>query len=174
MDRVIAGFYRNSTSADRHVSRCVDPVVAACDIQRAALDVEVPLFARDRKALIAAIYPEVRFHDPAAVIDVDRIPRSRHGYRAARDHEVVVGLYAVPVVGCDRQRTAAVDRQVVVGVDRAVRAVLKRLIGILSSARDRVVASLSERQKDLIRLIHSQPGVVRAGDLHPVKEQPDL
>ena len=102
------------------------------------------------------------------------VGRSGDSDGAAGDDQIVVCGNAVLVARRDRERAAAVDGEIVVREDRAVRPVVQSGLGIALPAGEAVFTALRQGQEDLVRIVDAQARVVRAGDVHSVKHQPDL
>ena len=78
------------------------------------------------------------------------------------------------VSACDRKTAAAVDGEIVTAEKNAADVVGYGGIGILSAAAHAVFRALRESQKNLVRLLYNQTGVVLAADIRAVQKEPDL
>ena len=91
-----------------------------------------------------------------AVLAAQSVLLGDHGNRAARDHEVVLGVHAMAIVAFDAQRAGAVDGQVGLRVQRRVGLVLPFRKLIARTVGQRVLCAVGQGHEYLVSLLDVQ------------------
>ena len=91
-----------------------------------------------------------------AVLAAQSVLLGDHGNRAARDHEVVLGVHAMAIVAFDAQRAGAVDGQVGLRVQRRVGLVLPFRKRIARTVGQRVLCAVGQGHEYLVSLLDVQ------------------
>ena len=168
MDAVIACIHGDRTAGNHHIPIAVDPVTFRTECDITAFQIKIALLIFGKNAVIARRNTDRCFFEAEAVIHMDSVRRRVDRNRTACDDKIVVCLDAMLISGVDPQGSASVDRQVIVRKNHAIASVLKRLIRQLPAAAERIRRSLRKSQKNFVRLIYTQAGIIAAGNIDTV------
>ena len=174
MERVVSGRNGQAPACQGQVPCHGDAVILRRNGKAAGFHIEEGFRAGGDHAVVSGRNGDVRPADPEGIVGPDPVAFSLHLNGPAGDDQVIIGGDPVLVGSCYSQGPGAGDGQVVVGKNGPVGSVRKGLLRIGLSGGYTVLAPLSQDQEDLVRLADLDAGVVRAGNGHPVQDQPDL
>ena len=138
LEALIARFHGEGASVDGHKPAGRILVVARLHAVAAS---------RDGKGAVSHLH---------AVLAAQSVLLGDHGNRAARDHEVVLGVHAMAIVPFNRQRTRTVDSQVGLRVQRRVGLVLSFRQLVARAICQRVLGAVGQRHEHLVGLLDVQ------------------